>query len=98
MTLNMVAEQLTTTSDAAGDDPRTDQESPRLLPSTPRHQVPLAAEEDAATVEDTDGTEEDKIVDTATAATASSAHQLTTSSEVRQRRQRWRRPSAVHSS
>ena len=59
------------TCDAAGDDPRTDQESPRLLPSTFRYQVSLVVEEDAETVgEDTDGTDEDNIVGTATTPTA----------------------------
>ena len=54
--------------DAAGEEPRTDQESPRLLPSTLRYQVSPVCEEDAPTVEeDTDGTDEDIIVHTATA-------------------------------
>ena len=65
-------------SDAAGDDPRTDQESPRLLLSTLRYHVSLVAEEDAPTVEEKiDGTYEDNI-DTAPAATVSSSLLLTT--------------------
>ena len=65
-------------SDAAGDDQRTDQESPRLLLSTLRYHVSLVAEEDAPTVEEKiDGTYEDDI-DTAPAATVSCSLLLTT--------------------
>ena len=76
MTLNMVAEQLATTTPLVTRRATTQEPTKRvqrLLPSTPRHLFSHLAEEDAATVEeDADGIDKDNIVDTATAATASS--------------------------
>ena len=51
MTFNMVATHDHDPTCDAGCDPRTNQESPRLLLCTLRYQVSLVAEENALTVE-----------------------------------------------